>query len=144
MGLENDPGLHDMEVVDSRRVDVRQDFGEKVRLLLIVALETDPVAGTDNCLKQRLHILRWDHFAAGEAGRRRETVMSRATLLLPVSDVAVTVWLRHCLIQCFGQGKYSCAELIDLGSRCDPQKLEKRYLVAVVLGSSFCNMMVFR
>jgi hypothetical protein len=33
----------------------------------------------------------------------------------------VTVWLRHCLIQCSGQGKCSYAGLIDWGSRCDPQ-----------------------
>jgi hypothetical protein len=51
MGLENDARLHDMEIVDSRPVDACQDLGEKVCLLLVVALEADPIAGADDCLK---------------------------------------------------------------------------------------------
>jgi hypothetical protein len=34
-----------MEIVDSRRVDACQDFGEEVCLLLVVSLKADPVAG---------------------------------------------------------------------------------------------------
>src|ERR1700675_3573917 len=97
-----------MEIVDLRRIDVRQDLGEKVRLLLIVALETDAVAGADDRLEKRLRVLRRYHLAVGEAGHRHEAVSSLAALLLPVSDVAASVWLRRCLIQCFGKGKCSC------------------------------------
>lgn len=41
MGLENDFRLHDMEIVDFRSVYTCQDLGEKIGLLLIVALEAD-------------------------------------------------------------------------------------------------------
>jgi hypothetical protein len=37
--------LHDVEIVDSRRVNACQDLGEEVGLLLVVAFQADPVGG---------------------------------------------------------------------------------------------------
>jgi hypothetical protein len=45
MGLQYDTGLHDVENVDSRRVNACQDLGEEVGLLLVVAFQADPVGG---------------------------------------------------------------------------------------------------
>ena len=39
MGLQYDIGLHDVEIVDSRRVNACQDLGEEVGLLLVVAFQ---------------------------------------------------------------------------------------------------------
>jgi hypothetical protein len=68
VGLENDSRLHDMEIVDSRPVDVCQDLGEEVGLFLVVALEADPVAGVDDHLEKRLRALRRHDLATGVAG----------------------------------------------------------------------------
>src|ERR1700690_258699 len=65
MSLENDPRLHDMEIVNPRRVDVRQRLGQEVGLLLVVALEADPVARVDDRFEKRLRLVRRHHLAVG-------------------------------------------------------------------------------
>ena len=89
MGLQDDPRLHDVEVVDPRRVDARQGLGEEVGLLLVVALEADPVAGADDRLEERRRALRRHHLAAGVAGTGFQADVSPAPLLLPVCHIAV-------------------------------------------------------
>jgi hypothetical protein len=64
MGLENDPRLHDMKIADSRRVDAREDLGKEIGLLLVVALEADPVAGTHDRFEKRLRAFRRHQLAA--------------------------------------------------------------------------------
>ena len=99
MRLENDSRLHDMEIVDSRPVDACQDLGEKVRLLLVVALEADPVAGADDRLEQRLRALRRHHLAAGVAGACIQAGVSLAPLLLPLCHSILRQTLRHIVLR---------------------------------------------
>src|SRR5258705_13261108 len=89
MSLENDSRLHDMEIVDSRPVDVRQCLGEEVGLLLVVALEADPVARADDRFKKCLSLVRRHHLAAGVVRTCIQAGASVAPLLLPVCHVAV-------------------------------------------------------
>jgi hypothetical protein len=58
-----------MEIVDSRPVDSRQDLRQEIGLLLVVALEADPVVGVDDRLEKRLRALR-----RCKAWRSRDTV----------------------------------------------------------------------
>ncbi len=41
---QHDARLHHVEIVDIRRIEISKGGGENVRLLLIVALEADPVS----------------------------------------------------------------------------------------------------
>src|SRR5580692_11044957 len=92
MSLENDPRLHDMEIVDPRPVDVRQYLGKEVGLLLVVALEADPVARADDRFQKRLRLVRRHHLAAGVVSTCIQAGTSLAPLLLPVCHVAVLLW----------------------------------------------------
>jgi hypothetical protein len=59
-----------MEIVDLRWIHARQRFGKKVGLLLVIALEANPVAGADDSFEKSLRVL-WRHYlAAGVAGAR--------------------------------------------------------------------------
>jgi hypothetical protein len=89
MCLENDSRLHDMEIVNPGPIDVRQYLGEEVGLLLVVALEADPVAQADDRFKKRLGLVRRHHLAAGVARTCIQAGASLASLLLPVCHVAV-------------------------------------------------------
>ena len=64
---EHDAGLHDVQVVQQRRVGLGERGGEPVRLLLVVALEADPVPRAYHRLEQRGRILGTDALAVGEA-----------------------------------------------------------------------------
>src|SRR5271155_4392731 len=48
MRLQNNAGLDDVQIVDVRRINARQDLREEVGLLLIVAFETDAIARADH------------------------------------------------------------------------------------------------
>jgi hypothetical protein len=52
MVRQGQDGLHHMKIVDARRVHLRQRGGEKIGLLLIVALDSHAVAGLDDRFKQ--------------------------------------------------------------------------------------------
>ncbi len=58
MRLQHNPGLHDMQIMDARLVDARQNIGKKIGLLLVVALEADAVARTYDSFKNGFGILR--------------------------------------------------------------------------------------
>src|ERR1700735_4214248 len=89
MSLENDPRLHDMEIVDPRPVDVRQYLGKEAGLLLVVALKADSVARADDRFQKRLRLVRRHHLAAGVVRTCIQAGTSLAPLLLPVSHVTV-------------------------------------------------------
>jgi hypothetical protein len=85
MGLKNDAGLHDVQIMDLLPVDARQNFGEKIGLLLVVALEADPIARADDRLEKRLRTVRPHHLAACVMGT---SFQASAPLLIPVSHTA--------------------------------------------------------
>ena len=87
MSLEYDTRLDDMEIVDSGSVHAGQGLGKKVGLLLVVALEADPVPGPDDRLEKHLCALRRHHLATGVTGTRVQADVSLAALLLPVRHV---------------------------------------------------------
>jgi hypothetical protein len=88
VGLENDAGLHDVQIMDPLPVDARQNFREKIGLLLVVALEADPIARADDSLEKRLCTLRRRQLAFGVAGTCIQAGFPLAPLLLPVFGVA--------------------------------------------------------
>jgi len=61
--------LHHMQIVDARRIHIRQGGGEKIGLLLIVALDRDAVAGLSDRFEQLGRPLRGTEFSACTAHR---------------------------------------------------------------------------
>ena len=57
MCLQYDPGLHDMEIVNTRLVNARKSLSQKVSLLLVVTFQTDPVVWPHHCFKETPDIL---------------------------------------------------------------------------------------
>ncbi len=92
MSLEDDSRLHDMEIMNPRPVDVRQRLREEVGLLLVVALEADPIARADDGFEERLHPVRRHHLAAGVVRARIQAGASLGPLFLPVCHIAVLLW----------------------------------------------------
>jgi len=70
---------------------VCQDLGKKVGLLLVVALDTDPVAGADDRLEKRLRALRRHHLAAGVPRACIQADASLAPLLPPLCHIHIAV-----------------------------------------------------
>ena len=69
MVRQRQDGLHHVQIVDPRRIDIRQGGGEKIGLLLIVALDRDAVAGLDDRFEQLGRPLRGTEFSACTADR---------------------------------------------------------------------------
>jgi hypothetical protein len=61
--------------------------GEKVRLLLVVAFEADPISGPDYRLQQRGRVVWRHHLSRCEFAPRRETFVAGSPLTLPISHV---------------------------------------------------------
>jgi hypothetical protein len=61
--------LHHVQIVDLRRIDIRQGGSEKIGLLLIVALDRHAVAGLDDRFEQLGRALCRTEFAARTARR---------------------------------------------------------------------------
>ena len=57
-----------MQAVEALRVAVGQGAGQEVGLLLVVALQRDPVTGADDVLQQVLQLGRVDHLAVAVRG----------------------------------------------------------------------------
>jgi hypothetical protein len=62
-------GLHHMQIVDPRRIHIRQGGGEKIGLLLIVALDRYAVARLDDRFEQLGRPLRGTEFSGCAAER---------------------------------------------------------------------------
>ena len=80
--------LHDMQVMDPRAVDLSQRAREEVGLLLIVAFETDAIAGQDHFLEQGNDGVGIDDLARQPSAetRRRAGQTPLATLRALVPD----------------------------------------------------------
>ena len=61
--------LHHVQVVHPRRIHLRQGGGEKIGLLLIVALDRHAVAGLDDCFEQPRRAVGGADFSACAADR---------------------------------------------------------------------------
>jgi hypothetical protein len=61
--------LHHVQIVDPRRIDIRQGGGEKIGLLLIVAFDRHAVAGLDDRFEQLDRVLCGAEFTACTADR---------------------------------------------------------------------------
>jgi hypothetical protein len=82
--------------MDLLLVDARQNFREKIGLLLVVALEADPIARADDSLEKRLCTLRRRQLAVGVTGTCIQAGFPLAPLLLPVFGVAGVPRLTVC------------------------------------------------
>ncbi len=77
-------GLHHMKIVDLRRINVSEGGSENVGLLLIVTLQTDPVARTKNCFQEIGQIRGRNCFAARVARPCLDAGLPRRFLPFPV------------------------------------------------------------
>ena len=77
--------LHHMQAGDFFRVHFAQAFGEKVRLLLVVALNIDAIKAADRCLQHRDGIFSINNLAIAEIRRQQLQALRRIILkLMPV------------------------------------------------------------
>ena len=88
VGLENDAGLHDVQIMDLLPVDACQNFRKKIGLLLVVALEADSIARADDRLEKGLCTLRPRHLAACVMGTCFQAGAPLVPLFLPVFGMA--------------------------------------------------------
>src|SRR5277367_1867049 len=89
MRLQNNAGLDDVQIVDVRWINTRQDLRKKIGLLLVVSFKAYSIAGADHRFEQRLGILRRYQLAAGIAVGFIQANLSFVPLLLPVCHVAL-------------------------------------------------------
>ena len=69
---QHDARLHHVEIVDLAGSRSARARGEQIRLLLVVALQADPVARPQHGSEEGAHILKRDVLAARMRRRRRE------------------------------------------------------------------------
>jgi hypothetical protein len=67
--VEDNRGLRHVQVVHRGGIQLDQFAGEEIGLLLVVALDADPVAAAQNRLQQRQGVGLVDELAGGEGGR---------------------------------------------------------------------------
>ncbi|MGY4409338.1 hypothetical protein ACVWW4_001074 [Bradyrhizobium sp. LB7.1] len=72
-----------MQIVDLGEIDRQQRAAQEIRLLLVVALQANPVARPDHGLQQARHVVRFDDLAAGKASSRRNARIARGSIVLP-------------------------------------------------------------
>jgi hypothetical protein len=84
---QNDTGLHDMQVVQHFRIGFCQTGRQKVRLLLVVAFETDAIPGSDHRLEQRGRIVGRHHLPGGDLAPSGDTFAAGSLLALPISHL---------------------------------------------------------
>ena len=82
---EHDAGLHDVDVVQHLRVGLGERARQEVSLLLVVALEAEPVARLDDRLEQLGNVARRHDLALGETRPRRQPRVAVDLLLAPVA-----------------------------------------------------------
>ena len=88
---QHDARLHHVQVVHLRVVDLGERHREQVRLLLVVALEADPVARPQHGFQQCHGVARVDPLALRERRAGREACIARASRVIPS---------RHSVISC--------------------------------------------
>ena len=76
--------LDHVQIVDPRRVHRCQPLGQHVRLLLVVALETDAVAGTQHRLEEVDQRLGIDQLAGGKACPGRDPLLAQSLPRIPL------------------------------------------------------------
>ncbi len=81
---QDDAGLHHVQVVHLGAVDGDQRGAERVRLLLVVAFQADPVARPQDGLQQARGVARRDDLALREFRAGLEAGLARVTALLPI------------------------------------------------------------
>ena len=99
MRLEDDAGLHDMQVMDRLGIHPSENLGQKVGLFLVVSFEANFVTRNDNRLEQRLGLRGLDHFSAGEARPQIQATPPFRLLPLPLHKLHPPVFVRNALSQ---------------------------------------------
>src|SRR5271163_336767 len=89
MRLQNNAGLDDVQIVDVRRINARQDLRKKIGLLLVVSFKAYSIPGADHRFEQRFGILRRHQLAACMALSLIQAGLSFVPLLLPVRHVVL-------------------------------------------------------
>jgi hypothetical protein len=89
MGLQDDARLNHMQVVQLSGIGLRKALGQEVCLLLVVALQADPVAWPDDSLQQRGRVGRPDNLAAGDFAPGPQPLVPAPLLAIPVPAFGV-------------------------------------------------------
>ena len=80
---QHHPGLHHVQIVDLGRIDREQGRAEQVRLLLVVALQADPVARSDDRFQQAGRVTRLDDLALRQMRAGFDAGVARLPTVLP-------------------------------------------------------------
>jgi hypothetical protein len=80
--------LNHVQAVHLVNIDSRETFGEQVCLLLVVSLEANSIAWSDDGLQQRDDVARFDYLAFYQAPPRLDACITSITRLVPSSHVA--------------------------------------------------------
>ena len=93
---QGDDRLHHVQVVDPGRIDRRQRPGEKIGLLLIVALQADAVALLEHCLEQGRGVLACHPAALCERAGALQTCGAPTRRGVPLSGIHAGLrWVRR-------------------------------------------------
>ena len=103
---QHDARLHHVQIVDLGEIDGEKRGGEQIRLLLVVALQADPIARPNDGFQQARRVARLDDLAlrqpgaglerASRASRRRcqVVVLSLACVDINMWDIPISpIWL---------------------------------------------------
>ena len=82
---KHDAGLDDVEVVQLRLVGFGERTGEKIGLLLVVALQTHPVAWPDDGFHEPGRVFQSNDFAFGEALPGLKPFFAISLLRVPIN-----------------------------------------------------------
>jgi hypothetical protein len=93
---QHDTGLHDVQVMQHFRIGFGQTASQKVRLLLVVAFETDAIPGSDHRLEQRSRIFRRHHLSGGESAASSETFVAGPLFTSPISHLDQLLLMLPC------------------------------------------------
>ena len=80
---QNDTRLHHVQIVDLGQIDRQQRAAQEIRLLLVIALQANPVTRPDHGLQQARDVVCLNDLAAGKASSRRNARIARGSIVLP-------------------------------------------------------------
>ena len=80
---QHDAGLHHVQIVHLGEIDRKQRAAEQIRLLLVVALQANPVARPDDGFQQPRGVARLDDLAARQLRAGFDAGIARFAVTLP-------------------------------------------------------------
>ena len=80
---QHDAGLHHVQIIHLGEIDRQQRAAEQIRLLLVVALQANPVARPNDGFHQPRRVAGLDDLAARQPGASFDAGIARLAVTLP-------------------------------------------------------------